>query len=445
MHSAHSSYKFFENCAKLIMAILTLQYASEDILKKHFRENPQMGKNDREAMTEVIYNTFRNFNLFVTTHDFNDFLVEKMSPDKAIVKKLTMWLVANSKNKPKEALKEITNIPNWLSLEFEKLYQNEAINIINCYKHRAPIDIRINSFAKLTNVGFNNKMMELSEFLAEKQYQIDSLDYLQNSYRITPQNDSEQVKTENPKINLTTHPLYQEGFFEIQDYGSQLIIEAISKNLKANLIVDYCAGAGGKTIALLSKIYQLQQKSLATKLILACDTNEGKLSNLKNRLSRLKNNINTDELIQIIRLPNSQMLAKYYHRADLVIVDAPCSGLGTLRRSPELAWKISSADITYFSEQQQTILENAAKFVRKDGVLLYATCSWLQAENDMVIKKFLKNNPNFEFENLNLPDEIINKQLKFSTKDNQQNSILNLNPYTHKTDGFYMAKIKRIM
>ncbi|MDO4683878.1 MAG: RsmB/NOP family class I SAM-dependent RNA methyltransferase, partial [Lautropia sp.] len=169
---------------------------------------------------------------------------------------------------------------------------------------------------------------------------------------------------------LARSPRFAEGWFELQDAGSQRIVETCAAR-RGERVIDFCAGAGGKTLALAARMRNQGQ-------ILAFDTDAARLDRLGPRLARAGVSIVTS-----LRLDGSEdaRLARYQRWADLVLVDAPCSGSGTFRRHPDLKWRLRPEDVSRYQAVQREILQAAVKLLRPGGRLVYATCSLLGEEN----------------------------------------------------------------
>lgn len=203
------------------------------------------------------------------------------------------------------------------------------------------------------------------------------------------------------KNNLKNSTFYKSGFFEFQDLGSQLIGEFC--DLRPNQIVlDLCAGAGGKSLHL-SAILQNKGKIYAT------DFKPERTKTLANRA----NNAGCKN-IEIISFEKAMFLKNL----DVILIDAPCSGIGTIKRNPDVKWKLKNSDIENYKTIQAALLEKYKSLIHKNSKLIYATCSILPSENELQIQHFLKNNPDFE----------LVKEIKLS-------------PAIYGVDGFYMAEI----
>ena len=230
-------------------------------------------------------------------------------------------------------------------------------------------------------------------------------------------------------IRLTDPPrpiqktlFFKEGFVRLQDEAAQMIAWLVSPR-SGDSILDVCAGSGGKTSHLAA---QMQNKGR----IVAMDRDMNKITQLKKDASRMAVSI-----IDTRQADLSQPLsAEFTNCFDQVLVDAPCSGTGTLRRNPEIKWRLKDADLNIFSKAQKVILQNASHAVKKDGRLIYCTCSLVPAENDDVIRQFLAANPQFTVEKkpAAIPDALGDRRGFFRTY-----------PQRHNTDGFFGAILRR--
>ena len=227
---------------------------------------------------------------------------------------------------------------------------------------------------------------------------------------------TEQIVGYNSALKLTERAnvfktnAFKQGFFEVQDASSQLVAQylEVEPGMK---VVDTCAGAGGKTLHIASLMKNKGQ-------IIAMDFYESKIKKLKIRAKRNKV-FNVDTRV----IDSTKPIKKLYGKADRVLIDAPCSGLGVLRRNPDSKWKLQPQFIDQVKEVQQQILQQYSKMVKSGGKLVYATCSILPSENQHQVNKFLTSNEGKEFTLL---------------KDQK---IL-----AHKSgfDGFYMALMQKI-
>ena len=229
---------------------------------------------------------------------------------------------------------------------------------------------------------------------------------------------------ENPN-KIVNSELYKKGYFTIQDESSMLVASVLEPR-EDDIVVDVCAAPGGKTghIAEIMKnkgcIYARDLYQHKIKLVEAMTKRLG-ISNIKTKVFDATN-IDNDLLL----------------KADKVLVDAPCTGLGIMRRKPDIKWNKENYDIIDIVNVQYIILENAAKYLKVGGTLVYSTCTISREENIDVVNKFLSNHHNFKMERI---DKILPKSLKSDTKEQ---GYIEFYPNVHKTDGFFIAKMKKI-
>jgi 16S rRNA (cytosine967-C5)-methyltransferase len=199
------------------------------------------------------------------------------------------------------------------------------------------------------------------------------------------------------------------------------------------MVVDFCAGAGGKTLALGAMMR-------STGRVYAFDTSERRLANLKPRLAR--SGLSNVHPVWIDS-ENDPKIKRLAGKIDRVLVDAPCSGLGTLRRNPDLKWRQSLDEIRKLTATQLAILGSAARLLKPGGRLVYATCSLLELENQGVVKTFLEKHPEFELLSANqvLDDHFLHHEIPVGTSIDKP--WWQVWPSSHGTDGFFGAILHR--
>jgi 16S rRNA (cytosine967-C5)-methyltransferase len=207
--------------------------------------------------------------------------------------------------------------------------------------------------------------------------------------------------------NVFTSNCFKDGLFEVQDASSQLVAAYLDVE-PGMRVIDTCAGAGGKTLHLSSLMENKGQ-------IIAMDIYESKLKKLKIRTRRAGAHNITTKLID-----SQKVIKKMKGTADRVLIDAPCSGIGVLRRNPDSKWKLQPEFVENIIKTQAEILENYSQMVKVGGKMVYATCSILPSENEKQVKIFLKNNENWQI-----------------IKDHK------VSPYKSGYDGFYMTLLER--
>ncbi len=294
--------------------------------------------------------------------------------------------------------------PDWLVSRFiDDLGEAGAVAFLHASNQRAPLFARVNRLK--TDRGQLLLRLE-KEGIASRPHPLtdDGLELLssQNAYGLSA---------------------FQDGWFELQDLGSQLIGEVVAPPPRGR-VLDLCAGAGGKTLHLAALLANGGR-------ITACDVSGDKLDELRKRARRA--GVTNMEAKRIPEDGPLEVAAGY----DRVLVDAPCTGTGVLRRNPEARWRLTPSDLTELPALQLSILERAAPTVRPGGRLVYATCSILETENAQVLDRFVECNQNFERVSVK---EILGKEKAYAIGDGE---VLRTLPHTHGTDGFYAAVLRR--
>jgi len=304
------------------------------------------------------------------------------------------------------------NFPLWLKDTLAQSFGENLVSEGEAMAKRPSLDLRINALkSKLERVK--------KDF---KKFDIQSVDLLPNSLRIEAGESFDRVP------NVTASEAYKKGWFEVQDLGSQIVAALIGAK-PGEQILDYCAGAGGKTLSIAA---QMQNKGQ----IFAHDSDKHRLAPIYDRLKR-----NGVRNVQTIA-PEEEKLEKLHNKMDRVVVDAPCTGTGTWRRRPDTKWRLNEDQLNDRVKQQAEILREAAKFVRVGGQLTYITCSILPQENSEQIAAFIKDNPSFSV----LPAHSI-WQKRFGSASSARpyfdDNGLTLTPASCGTDGFYISILQR--
>jgi 16S rRNA (cytosine967-C5)-methyltransferase len=225
-----------------------------------------------------------------------------------------------------------------------------------------------------------------------------------------------------PSASLREMPEVASGFLYVQDEASQLVSRLLAPR-RGERVLDLCAGSGGKTTHLAALMENEGE-------IVAADIQAGKLTALESTAKRWGITTVKTAVVDAAVAPDMAALGSF----DRILVDAPCSGLGTLRRNPEIRWHLTGQKLGEFPPLQKRILANAAACVKKGGALLYSTCSVMPEENDGVVAAFLEGNPNFAVvrKPATVPVEVLDPQ-----------GFLRTFPHRHGTDGFFGALLHR--
>jgi 16S rRNA (cytosine967-C5)-methyltransferase len=414
--------------AMLLTNLLDFNSPADAKLGEFFRNNRDLGTKDRAFVAESVYGVLRRLRYLstVTANEEND-------PDDAR-KLILAWLlriegksirelepILNEQQKEWAVTikaKATDNLPlavqadvrDWLWDKLVAQYgEEQALTICRSMFDQASLDLRVNTI-KATR----------EEVLAKMQAENTVKD---NVITATPY--SPVGIRMGAKLNISRHVLFEAGKIEVQDEGSQLLSYLVAPK-RGQMVADLCAGAGGKTLA----IGALMRN---TGRLYAFDVSEKRLNNLGKRLKRSGlSNLHA----QVINNENDLKLKRLNGKFDRVLVDAPCSGLGTLRRNPDLKWRQTEQDVLELTQKQSAILARAAKLTKAGGRLVYATCSLLRDENEAIAEAFLSANADFKL----IPaSEVLTQQnIELNTGD-----YLKLLPHLHGTDGFFAAVFEK--
>jgi 16S rRNA (cytosine967-C5)-methyltransferase len=406
--------------AQVLGSVLTFEQPADVVLSHHFREHREIGHRDRGFIAEAVYGIVRRLRW-----------LRRLAGDEARPRALLLAWLARGEGWPMRqfeslaspterdwiaALKareladgtiaERADLPDWLAERLLATHDEAALLALAHGLNRpAPLDLRVNVLKAERD--------EVRAQLADAGIDANPTPYSPHGLRLAG------------KPALQKHPLFLGGAFEVQDEGSQLLGFLVQPK-RGELVVDFCAGAGGKTL-------QLGALMRSTGRLYAFDVSERRLSKLKPRVARAGLSNVHPVLIAHERDAKVKRLAG---KADRVLVDAPCSGLGTLRRNPDLKWRQSPQSVAEMVAKQTAILESAARLVKPGGRLVYATCSLLQEENDGVVDGFLAAHP--EFRPISAGEVLARQGIALDTGER-----LRLSPRTHDTDGFFAAVLER--
>ncbi len=403
-----------------LRTILPLAHPADTTLRYFFKEE-RTGSNERELVATTVFGVLRHRMLLehacaenatprrmALAHmiRFGGYNLRELEP--VLKHDEKEWLATVKGVKLEElSLPVQAELPEWLVEKMRISYSDADILAIGkSMQQGAPLDIRVNTLLA--------KREEVLLQLREQNISATATPYSPIGIRLKD------------KIPLNKDALFTEGKIEVQDEGSQLLGYLLAPK-RNDMVVDFCAGAGGKTL-MLSALMNSQGR------LYALDTSEKRLANLKPRLKRSgASNIQP----MLIAHENDLKVKRLAGKIDRVLVDAPCSGLGTLRRSPDLKFRQSPGSIEEYCRQQTVILASASRLLKRGGRLVYATCSFLPEENQLIVQAFLAVHPEFV---LRPAGEILQQQkILLEALD-----YLELRPHLHNTDGFFAAVIERI-
>jgi 16S rRNA (cytosine967-C5)-methyltransferase len=299
------------------------------------------------------------------------------------------------------------DLPDWVIVRLRKRYPDDDIlALARSLQNPAPLDLRVNTLKAPRDAVLQRFEGDGTPAVATR--------YSPLGVRVKE------------KVALNRHPMFLDGAVEVQDEGSQ-ILGLLLEPKRSDMVVDFCAGAGGKTL-------QLGAAMGSHGRLYAYDISDKRLANLAPRLRRSGlSNVHP----QRITGENDAKVKRLRGKVDRVLVDAPCTGLGTLRRNPDLKSRQTEAGLAELTTKQYAILEAAAGLVKPGGRLVYGTCSLLEEENEAIVDRFLAAHP--EFTLVPCADVLEHLGVKIPGCDR----YLQLRPHIHDTDGFFAAVMQR--
>lgn len=411
-----------QHAEKLLQELLTFKQPADVVMSNYFRKERKLGRQDRHEIAETAFAAIRHYQKIASVLRRPNVQARKAALAALIlgrsvnISQLSEWIseeeqtfLAQIKSRKAEfaaTLHTVAELPEWLIQQLRQHWQDEdIIHFGRTIAQTAPLDLRVNTL--------KNKRDKVLQILQDEGIAAQATPFSPWGIRLQD------------KIALNKHPLFLDGTLEVQDEGSQLLALLLGAK-RGEIVVDFCAGAGGKTLAIGA---QMANKGR----IYAFDVAEKRLANLKPRMVRAGlTNIHPER----IHSEHDTRIQRLHGKADRVLVDAPCSGLGTLRRNPDLKYRQSPESIAQLLQQQASILAAAAQLVKPQGRLVYATCSILPEENEQQIQAFLAKHPDFEL--LSCQALLEQSKIALNTQD-----YLQLDTAVHHTDGFFAAALQR--
>lgn len=411
--------KLLDSATAALGLVLKFEQPADAVLSNYFKQHHALGQSDRAFIAEAVFGALRHKRVLdhltgeTTSRALFLGWLARFSglslPDLAPLLKPpeSEWLLQlRSAELPELALPIRSELPDWVCERLAKqLSDAEILALGTALQHPAPLDLRVNTLrSDRTRV-----LLALAASGIEA--------------HATPHSPIGLRLVGKPAINRA--PPFIDGSVEVQDEGSQLVAYLMAPR-RHDLVVDFCAGAGGKSL-MLGAMMSSQGR------IYAFDVSPGRLSRLKPRLKRSGlSNLHP----HLLRNEHDAKVKRLAGKIDRVLVDAPCTGLGTLRRNPDLKWRQSPASMAELRVKQAAILNVASTLVKPGGRLVYATCSLLAEENEEIIASFLENHP--EFAALNCQALLKQHDIRIETGEQ-----LRLWPHLHRTDGFFAAALER--
>lgn len=420
---AKLSYLKVFQIAEVLEEVLKFKYPADSVLSNWFKSNKKLGHGDRAIVAEAVFDILRNLRMY---RNFAQSGVDPENQRLAILGLNSVCsresVVAMLKEEQAEWFERIYKIdtstlndlikysvPDWFFNKVSKLPNYESL--LEALNQKAPLDIRVNPL----KASRDEVLQEI-----KSRGLLDNQEY--ENTKFSPWGI--RIKT-NPSINRWD--LFIDGKVEVQDEGSQILCQLVSPK-RSDWVIDFCAGAGGKTLLLGALMHSKGR-------LYALDTSSNRIGKAKPRIVR--SGLSNVTLIPI-KSENAERVKRLHGKADKVLVDAPCTGLGTLRRNPDLKWRQTQKDLSELVELQFNILTAASKCVKNGGRLIYSTCSVLEEENQQQINKFLKINTNFKLIN---PQKVLGDRI---TGLEDVDDMLVLRPDIHGTDGFFAAVMEKV-
>ncbi|MBX3657220.1 MAG: RsmB/NOP family class I SAM-dependent RNA methyltransferase [Ramlibacter sp.] len=409
-------------CAELVKLTLQFDHPADAVVSRYFRDHRSLGPRERATLAETVYAVLRRKLLFdhmapsgsgprerrlaiLGFHGPRDFLKSALTDQEKT------WLDQCDAIRPADLLERHRhNLPEWLVQPLKDQLGDGFWPLVDALSQSAPLDLRVNALA--------DKRPDVQKELAQAGLAAAPTPYSPWGLRI-------EGKPALGKLDAFTR-----GAIEVQDEGSQLLALLLDAK-RGEMVVDFCAGAGGKTLAIGACMRN-------TGRLYAFDTSAHRLDALKPRLARSGlSNVHPAAIAH----ERDDRIKRLAGKIDRVLVDAPCSGLGTLRRNPDLKWRQSPQAVEELVAKQTAILQSAARLLKPGGRLVYATCSVLPQENEAIAQAFSA--ANREFSPLAVGEILSNLKVEAAASlcsgGTSGADYLRLWPHQHATDGFFAA------
>lgn len=414
----------------LLAEVMQTPRPADTLASLYFRSRRYIGSKDRTAVSSRFYRVMREYfrlgwwveksgheitarNLVIAALLFDkehsaasiadSFSGEKYAPEPLTETEmqLVQALDGEKLDSPDMPLRERMECPEWAFMPLQKNLGARFEDEMTVMLGTAPLDLRVN----LIKAERDDVLKQLRD----------------DGFEAELGKNSPLCIRMHGRPSITQHPLYKDGLIEIQDEGSQMVA-LVADAKPGEQVVDFCAGAGGKTLALGAAMNNKGR-------IIAMDVLDGRLSRAKERFRRAGlHNIETRALTS----ERDKYVKRHPGKFDLVLVDAPCTGVGTWRRDPDKRWRQLGPGLSALVPLQKSILDSACRMVRPGGRLVYATCSLLPEENELQVEEFLKEHPQFSV-----------RPVQEFLKVNGAGRFLQMTPAQHNTDGFFAAVLVR--
>jgi 16S rRNA (cytosine967-C5)-methyltransferase len=414
-------------CSELVRLTLKFDHPADAIVSRFFRDHRGLGPRERATLAETVYTVLRKKQLFdhfspsgsgpkerrlaiLGFYGPGDFLRSALTEQEVI------WLDQCEKVNVADLMERHRhNLPDWLVQPLKDQLGDEFWALVDSFNKGAGLDLRVNAL--------NSKRADIQKELAQLGIKALPTPFSPWGLRIAGR----------PALNKTD--AFTRGAIEVQDEGSQLLAMLLDAK-RGEMVVDFCAGAGGKTLAIGAAMR-------STGRLYAFDTSASRLDSFKSRQARSGlSNVHPAAIAH----ERDDRIKRLSGKIDRVLVDAPCTGLGTLRRNPDLKWRQSPEGVQEMAVKQAAILQSAARLLKSGGRLVYATCSVLPQENEAIAEAFTELNK--DFSPLNAGEILTELKVEGAATlcsggvDGQR--FLRLWPHRHQTDGFFAAVWQKV-
>ncbi|MBI2727001.1 MAG: RsmB/NOP family class I SAM-dependent RNA methyltransferase [Polaromonas sp.] len=405
-----------DSCSELLKQVLKFDHPADMVLSRYFREF-RLGPRERATVAETIYDVLRKKNLYTYLAQHGSGPPERrlailgFAADRdfllaALTDQEIDWLKRCDQVKPADLMElHRHNLPAWLVEPLKEQLGDDFWPLVESLNAPAGLDMRVNTL--------KDKRADIQKELTRASLKTVATPYSPWGLRLAD-------KSQLGKLDAFTR-----GAIEVQDEGSQLLALLVDAK-RGEMVVDFCAGAGGKTLALGAMMRN-------TGRLYAFDTSGHRLDALKPRLAR--SGLSNVHPVAIAH-ERDDRIKRLAGKIDRVLVDAPCSGLGTLRRNPDLKWRQNPKAIEELVAKQTAILQSAARLLKPGGRLVYATCSVLRQENEAIAEAF--GAANKEFTPLETGSLLTHLGVEHA-ETLVSGPHLRLWPHLHHTDGFFAA------
>jgi 16S rRNA (cytosine967-C5)-methyltransferase len=409
-----------EAIVQALTLILPARQPADVALRAFFREHKNLGGRDRGLIADTVYATLRRRRYLEhvtpegTPREMALAALVKVQGvgigqiESALRPDEKAWLVSlKTENADEQPFEIRADLPDWVLERLRKGRSDEEIlELARSLQQPAPLDLRVNALK------------------APREAVLERFD--RDGIHAVPSKLAPGGVRLREKPALNKHILFTEGVVEVQDEGSQLLGMLVEPR-RGEMVVDFCAGAGGKTLQMGAAMHSQGR-------LYAFDVSDKRLANLGPRLKRSGlSNVHP----QRIANENDAKVKRLRGKIDRVLVDAPCTGLGTLRRNPDLKWRQTAEGVAELNAKQRDILAAAAALVKPGGRLVYGTCSLLTEENEDIVTAFLAAHPDFQ---LISAKDILERA---GVRVKGAGDYLHLFPHVHDTDGFFAAVMQR--